>query len=372
MWLFLLLLSLVTLVTSIPSKSNISLIETKWPQSCSGERREHVCLADSGHCSGLAIEGFCEFPQFCCFQGSDVSCKAKGACCQRKEYCTLKSALESEPHKPHKGVFTFYAGLCPASEVLQCCKEGGPGGEICYGQTDYDKCINKNATCGNGVSIHDLKLCPNKHTSCCLNDPQGLALSCGKVGGECTTTDHCASIYGSQSLPGLCPGSNIITCCVPPPSPPPPLPTKKPLPPIIIHVNPTSAPVPTTPKPPPPEKFDYDLDDCMSCHYLFDQLHHRQRYVSRQWYYTTLARLCGVEGATFGLGALQGGLPYRTDLTYNLYPTCLKLFGNDSPVIDDVITQLLEGWNSEQICHSSRLCVISSLELREKTSRKGS
>jgi len=99
--------------------------------------------------------------------------------------------------------------------------------------------------------------------------------------------------------------------------------------------------------------------------YLFDQVQNKQRYASRQWYYTTLVRWCGVEGSISQLGELNGGpyggALYRDDIAYNLYPTCFRLFGNESPLIDDAITQLLAGWTSEKICRKYHLCVLHAL-----------
>jgi len=295
--------------------------------------------------------------------------------------------MEEQPHKPHSGVFTFYAGLCPASEVLQCCKEGGPGGEICYGQSDNDKCINRNEICDKGIFIEGETLCPSKSTSCCLHDPQGLAKACSRAGGQCTSSHACQAVHGSQSLPGKCPGTNLITCCIyPTPGAPirPSLPGAYPIAPIVPstpteHITSTSTSSPVTPtvtpitpvtippntEPHDPQK-DADLDDCMSCQFLFDQLKNQQIYASRQWYYITLAQWCGVDGSVYGLRGLRGGVPLRTSVGYNLYPTCIKLFGSESAVVDDTITQLLDGWGSDQICRSSHLCLLSSTDTNQQ------
>jgi len=162
----------------------------------------------------------------------------------------------------------------------------------------------------------------------------------------------------------------------------------------------------TTPKPIDSEKYDNDLDDCMSCQFLFDHVKQRQQYVSHKWYYTTLVNWCGVDAgdastkvatktttttqppgdasqpsgdASTGLATQPDSkkpkkddvtilIPPRTDLAFNLYPTCWKLFANETPLVDDVIRQIMQGWSSEEICRTSRLCVLSSLELQYKLS----
>jgi hypothetical protein len=279
-------------------------------------------------------------------------------------------------------VFTFYAGLCPASEVLQCCVEGGPGGEICYDQSDDDKCMDKNEVCEGGVKVASSRLCPNKHSSsCCIKDPQGLASSCSAIGGECTANSDCQAIPGSKSLSGKCPGSNLITCCIkPPPTQPPPRPTYKKFNKKHFGNSPASSTKPPKVTSTPdsssspevytgldPQRED-DLDDCGACVYLLEQATKTlSAYPSRQWYYYTLAQLCNFDDGYWGGLRVNDGNPYRTSIAFKqLYPTCNKLFGVGA-VVDDVITELLNNGSPDDICHSTRLCLIKNVGALENT-----